>query len=58
MFNDNQRMDIEYTNVGIQVYNKQTAPLLKYYQKKDLIKRIDGSGNIDSVYQQIVKVLE
>tara|TARA_B100000678_G_scaffold52058_1_gene41549 strand:- start:197 stop:838 length:642 start_codon:yes stop_codon:yes gene_type:complete len=42
----------------IEVYNKQTAPLLKYYQKKDLIKRIDGSGNINSVYQQIVKVLE
>ena len=42
----------------LEVYNKQTVPLLKYYQKKDLIKRIDGSGNIDSVYQQIVKVLE
>jgi adenylate kinase len=39
------------------VYNKQTAPLLKYYYKKELIMRIDGSGNIDNVLQLILKAL-
>jgi len=41
----------------LEVYNKQTAPLLGYYQEKDLIKKIDGSGNIDNVYQLILKAL-
>ena len=41
----------------LEVYSKQTAPLLKYYHKKELIKRIDGSGNIDNVFQLILKAL-
>jgi len=41
----------------LEVYNKQTAPLLEYYQEKHLIKKIDGSGNIDNVYQLILKAL-
>ena len=39
------------------VYSKQTAPLLKYYHKKELTKRINGSGNIDNVFQLILKAL-
>jgi adenylate kinase len=41
----------------LEVYNKQTAPLLEYYKEKHLIKKIDGSGNIDNVYQLILKAL-
>ena len=41
----------------LEVYSKQTAPLLKYYHKKELIKRIDGSGNIENVFQLILKGL-
>lgn len=39
----------------IDVYNKQTAPLIEYYTKKDLIKSIDGEQEITEVFNQIVK---
>tara|TARA_B100000700_G_C15009687_1_gene840274 strand:+ start:1511 stop:2152 length:642 start_codon:yes stop_codon:yes gene_type:complete len=42
----------------LEVYNKQTSPLLTYYQKKEIIKKVDGSGNIDNVYKIILKVLK
>jgi len=41
----------------IDVYNKQTAPLIEYYSKQDLIKTIDGEQAIDKVFTDIVKKL-
>tara|TARA_Y100000996_G_scaffold414615_1_gene406035 strand:+ start:162 stop:1415 length:1254 start_codon:yes stop_codon:yes gene_type:complete len=42
IFNDNQRMDIEYTNVGIQVYNTKTGHRTKLrnpsYEKVKFLK--------------------
>ena len=29
------------------VYNKQTAPLIDYYDKKQLLRRVEGVGPID-----------
>ena len=41
----------------LKIYNKQTAPLLKYYQEKKLIKKINGNGNINNVKKLILKAL-
>ena len=41
----------------IDVYNKQTAPLIEYYSKQDLIKTIDGEQAINKVFTDIVKKL-
>lgn len=41
----------------IDVYKNQTAPLIEYYSKKDLIKTIDGEQGIDQVFTDIVKNL-
>ena len=41
----------------LKIYNKQTAPLLKYYQEKNLIKKINGNGNINNVKKLILKAL-
>jgi len=41
----------------IDVYNKQTAPLIEYYSKQDLIITIDGEQAIDKVFTDIVKKL-
>lgn len=41
----------------IDVYKNQTAPLIEYYSKKDLIKTIDGEQGIDQVFTDIVKTL-
>jgi adenylate kinase len=39
------------------VYNKQTAPLVDYYEKKGLLRRVKGVGPIDEIFASIEKVL-
>jgi len=38
-------------------YREQTAPLLDYYTKKDLLASIDGIGTVDEIFGRIEKVL-
>ena len=42
----------------LQVYHSQTAPLIEYYQKEGLLKKIDGLGGIEEVFARIVDALE
>ena len=42
----------------LEVYHKETAPLIDYYRKEGLIKDIDGSQGIEAVYADIMKVLK
>jgi adenylate kinase len=39
------------------VYNKQTAPLVDYYEKKGLLRRVKGVGPIGEIFASIEKVL-
>jgi adenylate kinase len=39
------------------VYNKQTAPLIDYYDDKGLLRRVQGVGPIDEIFANIQKVL-
>ena len=39
------------------VYNKQTAPLIDYYEKKGLLRKVEGVGPIDQIFASIQKVL-
>lgn len=41
----------------LKVYYDQTAPLLPYYQAKDLLKTVDGMAGIDQVSDQIAATL-
>jgi adenylate kinase len=41
----------------LEVYERQTAPLIEYYQAKGLLKHIDGTRDIDDVFAGIVSVL-
>ena len=41
----------------LNVYDKQTAPLIDYYQKKGLLKDIDGTKDIDVVFAEIDKLV-
>jgi len=41
----------------LNVYEKQTAPLIDYYQKKGLLKDIDGTKDIDVVFAEIDKMV-
>lgn len=42
----------------LEVYNKQTAPLLNYYRDRKIIKKVNGSGNINSVFQRILEAIK
>lgn len=42
----------------IEVYNEQTAPLISYYQEKNLLCEIDGTQSIEQVTDDIMKAVE
>ena len=35
------------------VYDRQTAPLIDYYRKRGLLRKIQGERSMDEVYAQI-----
>jgi adenylate kinase len=39
-------------------YNKATAPLLDYYKNTGKIRSVVASGEIDAIYNSIVKILQ
>ena len=41
----------------LNVYNEQTAPVVEFYEKQGLVKKIDGMADIDDVTRQIESAL-
>jgi adenylate kinase len=41
----------------LDVYTKQTAPLIDYYSKKNIMKTIMGTGSINDIFTKVVAVL-
>ncbi len=41
----------------LKVYKDQTEPLIAYYEKQGKLRRIDGVGSIDEIFNRIVAVL-
>ena len=39
------------------IYWDQTAPLLEYYKKRNLLKEVDALGDIPEITKRILKVL-
>lgn len=42
----------------LEVYEKQTFPLIQYYKNKGLLKTIDGIGSIEEIFDRITKILQ
>ncbi len=40
------------------IYWKQTAPILKFYKAKGILKNIDGLGEIDDITKKILDILK
>jgi len=40
------------------VFHRQTRPLVKYYEDRDLLVTVDGAGSEDEVLDRIVKEIE
>jgi len=48
----------ETVNERIDIYEAQTQPLIKYYDDKNLLSAVDGTQEIDSVFESICGILE
>lgn len=54
-----QRNDdtLETAENRLNVYDQQTAPLLEFYKKRNLLKTVDGNQALDKVFEDIKAVL-
>jgi len=54
-----QRDDDNETTIRnrLQVYEKQTAPLIEHYEKRKLLKTVDATGEVDGVYRRLTVAL-
>lgn len=42
----------------LEVYNKQTKPLIDYYAKQNLLLKVDGAGSISEITNNIITSME
>lgn len=42
----------------LKVYHEQTQPLIDYYQDKNILKSVDGTKNLETVFEEIIKIVE
>lgn len=42
----------------LKVYHDQTQPLIDYYTNKSILKSVDGTKDMNEVFENIVKILE
>lgn len=48
----------ETVRARLEAYREQTAPLVEYYARKGVLKKVDGMARIDEVSRQIDRLLE
>ncbi|MGH8166033.1 MAG: adenylate kinase [Woeseiaceae bacterium] len=55
-----QREDDNEKTIGerLDVYRRQTEPVVDYYRTRDKLKTIDADGSVDEVYERLVEVLD
>ncbi|MDR4479521.1 MAG: adenylate kinase [Nitrospira sp.] len=47
----------ETIEARLKVYDEQTAPLIAYYEQKQILSELDGSGDMSHVYDRLAKVI-
>ena len=40
------------------VYHQQTQPLIDFYAAQGILKRVDGTKDIDTVFEEICSILQ
>lgn len=48
----------ETIRTRLKEYQKQTAPLIDYYQQKKTLRSVQGVGGQDQIFEQIVRLLD
>lgn len=51
---DDQREAIE---VRLKVYEEQTAPLIRFYEERQLLSHLNGAEPVEVVYQELIRTL-
>ena len=41
----------------LEVYARETAPLLEYYRSRSRLREVEGLGTMDAVYGSVVRAL-
>jgi adenylate kinase len=47
--------NIESIRQRLKVYHQQTAPLIAFYEKRGVVRRVEGSGSVDDVAARMKK---
>jgi adenylate kinase len=42
----------------LEAYHRDTAPLVDYYESKRLLRRVEGVGTLDEVYQRLAEAID
>jgi adenylate kinase len=48
----------ETIRTRLKEYDKQTAPLIEYYQGRKVLRSIQGGGGPDQIFDQIIRLLD
>lgn len=48
----------EVVKQRLKTYKEQTEPLIKYYSDKGLIKKVDGEGEPEEVFERLIETLK
>ncbi len=46
----------EKVKVRLSTYERQTKPLLDYYEKSGRLKKVDGTGDLETIYRELDKL--
>lgn len=47
----------EKIKTRLQVYKKETEPVLNYYKEHGIVEEVDGVGNVDEIFDRIKKAV-
>ena len=48
----------EIAKARFETYYRETEPLIKFYQDKNVLKKIDANGTIDEVWNRLLEVIQ
>ena len=48
----------EIANARFDTYYRETAPLIKFYENKGILRKIDANGTIEEVWKRLLEVVE
>ncbi|HEX9664774.1 MAG TPA: nucleoside monophosphate kinase, partial [Patescibacteria group bacterium] len=42
----------------LKIYHNDTEPLLKYFEEQDILRKIDGLGTVDQVFERVITAFQ